>query len=260
VERDFEVFPAVLVVGVSFSLTQYFWSNHVDSNCGHRRGIVSLLATVIFLRFWKPKHIYLRARARGCPERRPATSRRSQVHRRPGAEGLDAVRDPVDLRAAVGLPAIRAHEPGHDTRVARPSAAQRGDSRGPGRAESHTEAARYDFNWLSATGTGCFVAAIVAGLLLGVRPAQLAKIFWNNLKRMKTAVIAISFMLAWGIPRATRGSMPCSGCVHPTGWLFPSSHLPGVAGVALTGSDTSSNALFAACSASRRNSSTSTPS
>src|SRR3989454_8529992 len=42
------------------------------------------------------------------------------------------------------------------------------------------EAARYDFNWLSATGTGCFFAAIVAGLLLGVGPVQLAKIFWST--------------------------------------------------------------------------------
>src|SRR5439155_738422 len=46
------------------------------------------------------------------------------------------------------------------------------------------EAARYDFNWFSATGTGCFVAAIIAGLVLGVGPVQLARIFWHTLKRM----------------------------------------------------------------------------
>src|SRR5256886_17622701 len=67
------------------------------------------------------------------------------------------------------------------------------------------EAARYDFNWLSATGTGCFFAAIVAGLLLGGGPVQLAKIFLYTLKRMKLAVIAVSFLMGLGF--TTR----CSG-------------------------------------------------
>src|SRR5229473_2363036 len=57
--ETFEVLPAVLVVGVSFSLTQYFWSNSVDSNLVDiAGGVVSLLATVIFLRFWQPRRIW----------------------------------------------------------------------------------------------------------------------------------------------------------------------------------------------------------
>src|SRR5438067_1132404 len=57
--ETFEVLPAILVVGVSFSVTQYFWSNHVDSNLVDiAGGVVSLLATVVFLRFWRPKCIW----------------------------------------------------------------------------------------------------------------------------------------------------------------------------------------------------------
>src|SRR5436309_7756366 len=57
--ETFEVLPAILVVGVSFSLTQYFWSNHVDSNLVDiAGGVVSLVATVLFLRFWQPKRIW----------------------------------------------------------------------------------------------------------------------------------------------------------------------------------------------------------
>src|SRR5437899_11942412 len=67
------------------------------------------------------------------------------------------------------------------------------------------EAARYDFNWLSATGTGCFIAAIVAGLVLGVAPGQLAKIFWHTLKRMKLAVNAISFVPGLGLTNRYQG-------------------------------------------------------
>ena len=108
------------------------------------------------------------------------------------------------------------------------------------------EAARYDFNWLSATGTGCFLAAIVSGLILGLRPAQLARIFWHTLKRMKLAVVAISFMLGLGFTTRYSGLDAVLGLAFTrTGWLYPffGTYL-GWLGVALTGSDTSSNALF----------------
>jgi lactate permease len=102
-------------------------------------------------------------------------------------------------------------------------------------AKPSPEAARYDFNWLSATGTGCFLAAIVSGLLLGLGPLQLMKIFWRTLVRMRLAMVAISFMLGAVLGLAfTR-----------TGWLYPFfGTFLGWLGVALTGSDTSANAIF----------------
>jgi len=58
-EETFEVLPAIIVVGVSFSVTQYFWSNHVDSNLVDiASAIVSIIVTIVFLRFWKPKRIW----------------------------------------------------------------------------------------------------------------------------------------------------------------------------------------------------------
>src|SRR6266566_4597445 len=59
--ETFEVLPAILVVGGSFSVTQYLWSNHVDSNLVHiAGGVVSLLATVVFLRFWRQARLEIR--------------------------------------------------------------------------------------------------------------------------------------------------------------------------------------------------------
>src|SRR5690349_382564 len=57
--ETFEVFPAILVVGVSFALTQFFWSNYVDSSLVDIAGaVVSIISAVAFLRFWKPKKIW----------------------------------------------------------------------------------------------------------------------------------------------------------------------------------------------------------
>jgi len=108
------------------------------------------------------------------------------------------------------------------------------------------EPARYDFNWLTATGSGCFLAAIVSGLLLGLGPAQLTKVFWHTLVRMRLAMIAISFMLGLGFATRYSGLDAVLGLAFTrTGSLFPffGTYL-GWLGVALTGSDTSSNALF----------------
>src|SRR5208282_5801261 len=58
-EETFEVLPAILVVGGSFSATQWFWANHMDSNLVDiMSGAVSMICTLIFLKLWKPKRIW----------------------------------------------------------------------------------------------------------------------------------------------------------------------------------------------------------
>src|SRR5213596_2411043 len=228
--ETFEVLPAILVVGVSFSLTQYLWSNHVDSNLVDiAGGVISLVVTVIFLRFWQPKRIWR------LEHERAATPASSGMHRHTPGQVIKAWMPFAILSVFVlvwGWPPVkavmnRATTPVWDVPYLHLAVTRAA----PVVTKLTPEAARYDFNWLSATGTGCFFAAIVAGLLLGVGPVQLAKIFWYTLKRMKLAVIAISFMLGLAFTR--------------TGWLFPFfGTFLGWLGVALTGSDTSSNALF----------------
>src|SRR5881227_786810 len=74
--ETFEVLPAILVVGISFSVTQYLWSNHVDSNLVDiAGGVISLVVTVIFLRFWQPKRIWR------LEHERSATAAAPGVHR-----------------------------------------------------------------------------------------------------------------------------------------------------------------------------------
>src|SRR5467141_2717836 len=74
--ETFEVLPAILVVGASFSVTQYLWSNHVDSNLVDiAGGVISLFVTVIFLRFWQPKRIWRLEHERAAPAAAPGVRR-----------------------------------------------------------------------------------------------------------------------------------------------------------------------------------------
>src|SRR5437762_8360406 len=177
--ETFEVLPAILVVGVSFSLTQYLWSNHIDSNLVDiAGGVVSLIATVVFLRFWRPKRIWRFADERATPAAR--TDDAAAVHRYTAGQILRAWMPFGILSLFVlvwGLPAFK----GAMNRVTTPiwnvpllhNAVSRA---APVVTKVTPEGARYDFNWLSATGTGCFFAAILAGLVLGVAPCRLARI------------------------------------------------------------------------------------
>lgn len=281
-QETFEVLPAILVVGVSFALTQFFWSNYVDSSLVDiMGGVISIVATVAFLKFWKPKKIW---RFDYDEKTRPAASPAQGIADSFGgewtAEDFDenlAVRSypfgrvlkawmPFAILSVVvlvwGLPRVklvlnqvtpafrvvqadgrvRPGPPGWDVPWLH-NAVYRAS---PVVDKPAPEAARYDFNWLSATGTGCFIAAVISGLLLGLSPIQLGKTFWHTLLRMRLAVIAISFMLGLGFVTRYSGLDAVLGLAFTrTGWAYPFfGTFLGWLGVALTGSDTSSNALF----------------
>jgi lactate permease len=282
-QETFEVFPAILVVGFSFALTQFFWSNYVDSNLVDiMGGVVSIIAVVVFLRFWKPKKIWRFDYDRHASPLPPPTAEIADqfggewsaekfdgyVKVRPYTAGqvLRAWMPFAILSVFVllwGLPSIklamnRATTPAF--RVVLVDGKPRPGPPGwdvpylhgaiyraaPVVSKPTAEPARYDFNWLSATGTGCFFAAIVSGLLLGLGPVRLRRVFWRTLVRMRLAMIAISFMLGLGYVTRYSGLDAVLGLAFTrTGWLYPFfGTFLGWLGVALTGSDTSSNALF----------------
>lgn len=282
--RDtFEVFPAILVVGVSFSLTQFFWSNYVDSNLVDiMGGVVSLAAVLIFLRFWKPKKIW-----RFDYDDKPMTqvAATAEITDQYGGEwpakafdglvktrtytaaqvfkawtpfailslfvllwGLPKIKLAMNqattpaFRVLLANGKVRPGPPGWDVPYLNNAVSRAA----PVVPKPTPESARYDFNWLSATGTGCFFAAIVSGFLLGLGPLQLMKIFWKTLVRMRLAMVAISFMLGLGYVTRYSGLDAVLGLAFTrTGRFYPFfGTFLGWLGVALTGSDTSSNALF----------------
>jgi lactate permease len=109
-----------------------------------------------------------------------------------------------------------------------------------------TEPALYVVNWLSATGTGILLASIVAGLVMGCSLGEMARTYWRTLKLVKYSLITISAMMAVGFTTRYSGLDATLGLAFAqTGVLYPFfGAMLGWLGVALTGSDTSSNVLF----------------
>ena len=108
------------------------------------------------------------------------------------------------------------------------------------------EAARFTVNWASATGTAILLAAIASALYLRLSFAQFAAVAWATLRRMRVSLITIMLMLAIGFVTRYSGTDATLGLAFTrTGWLYPFfATMLGWLGVALTGSDTSSNVLF----------------
>jgi lactate permease len=249
-----EVLPAILVVGLSFAGTQFFWSNYMDSNLVDiAAGVVSLLATLVFLRFWRPKRVWRFADERA--EDAARGNRKDTVKHYTAGEIARAWMPFAILSLFVllwGLPSIksamgRATTPAFTTGGWEVPYLHKAVFRAqPVVVKPTAENAKFDFNWLTATGTGCFLAAVLSGTILGMKPRRMVQIFGHSLHRMRFAIIAMSCMLGLGYVTRYSGMDAVLGLAFTrTGWLFPffGTYI-GWLGVALTGSDTSSNALF----------------
>jgi lactate permease len=252
--ETFEVFPAILVVGISFAGVQYFWSNHVDSNLVDiAAGIASIIATLLFLRMWQPKRIWRFEDERGEDAAKVNRGEFAVVHT-PGQ--LAKAWMPFALLSMFvllwGLPTIKTAMGKYTTPAfktggwAVPYLHQAVFRAQPVVMKPAAENAKFDLNWLTATGTGCFFAAVIAGLLLGLKPGRIFKIFGGTMYRLRFAIIAMACMLGLGYVTRYSGMDAVLGLAFTrTGWFFPffGAYI-GWLGVALTGSDTASNALF----------------
>jgi lactate permease len=113
-------------------------------------------------------------------------------------------------------------------------------------AGPQAEPAVFVFNLLSATGTALLIAGLLAGIAVGLKPGQIARTYMTTFNRVRMPLLTISLMLALGFTTRYSGSDSTLGLAFAsTGVLFPFfSPLLGWLGVAITGSDTSSNVLF----------------
>jgi lactate permease len=261
------VWPAILVAGASFAVVQFLVSNfHGPWLVDILAAIASISCVVAFLRIWQPNDGW--TPTWGLAER-DATAvavakAGNPVAANParGSSAADAnlaAPRSLVLRAWIpwlilsvlvfiwGIPQFRAWLDGLSVvRIPVPGLHNLVLRTPPVVATPTPEAAIFNLNWLSATGTGIFVAAVISGFVMGRTAGQLLHTYARTLALVSTSLLTISAMMALGFTTRYSGVDATMGLAFAaTGMLYPFfGTMLGWLGVALTGSDTSSNVLF----------------
>ena len=236
------VWPACLVTGLSFAIMQFLVSNYHGPWLVDIAGaLVSMGALLVLLRFWRPATTW-----RFAGENTSA----AVTARIPAGKLLRAWAPWLILTVIVftwALPATKALLAGHlEAKIPVPNLHQAVLKAPPLALKLKAEDAIYTFNPLSATGTAPLLSALAAGLLLGLGPLALGRIYLRTLWRLRLSLLTISTMLSLAFASRYAGLDSTLGLAFAsTGVLFPFfSPILGWLGVALTGSDTASNVLF----------------
>jgi lactate permease len=247
--RMLEVWPACLSAGGSFAVVQFAVSNYhgpwVVDIAASLASIASLLA---LLRVWQPREVWLFEHENGGAASKPASAvQAGSLHHK---KVLIAWMPWLIVSVIVftwGIPAVKAFFNRHTQLDLKIPVLHLAIFRAPPVVpQRKAEEAVFAFNWLSATGTGLLLAGILSGMLLRVPPLRLVRLFGGTVVRVRTSLLTIAAMLAIGFTTRYGGLDATLGLAFAsTGKLFPFfSPLLGWLGVALTGSDTSSNVLF----------------
>jgi lactate permease len=239
-----EVWPALLVAGGTFGLTQLVMGVFVGP------GLVDIAAStatmfvlVVFFRFWKPKRVLnahgedITAKERSRSGHGAAATFKAWL---PWLTlsvvvfvwGIPRFARWMDAKTSVSIPVVGLHNV-----VLRVP---------PVAAVPAAEGAVFNFNWLAASGTGILVAAILAGFLMGLGPLTLARAFVHTIISVRFTMMTIAAMLALGFVMRYCGLDATLGLAFArTGVLYPFfGTLIGWVGTATTGSDTASNVVF----------------
>jgi lactate permease len=245
-----QVWPAVLTCGGTFAVVQFVVSNyHGPWLVDVVAGVASLVALALLLQVWRPRTAWR------FEDEHPERQRLHSIVPPPSENPLSgwAVASawmPWVLLTlfvfAWGLPPVKAALNTLSPRWEVPGLHHAILRTAPVVPQPTPEEARYDLNWLSATGSGILLAAVASALWLRIPPGRFVRTWLRTVHRMRWPLVTIAAML--GIAFTTRYTgmdvtmglaMTRTGAVYP---LFAA--LLGWLGVALTGSDTASNAMF----------------
>jgi lactate permease len=247
------VWPAILVTGVSFAIPQVLISNFINPwivDIG--ASLISMACLIGFLKFWQPEVIWTSTALRSKDESAltMAPPKPVKIANPSSAQvwmamlpwiivcvilliwGTDMFKLAVNKWAIWNYPVPELHQ--MIQKVA------------PIVAAPVKEGAVFSFPWLSFTGSGMLIAAIISGILMGFSPVKLVSEYGKTIKVCAYSLLTISAMLAIGTLTRLSGLDATLGLAFAgTGVLYPFfGTLLGWLGVALTGSDTSSNILF----------------
>lgn len=248
-----DIWPAILVTGISFAVPQFVISNYVNPwivDIG--ASLICMFCLIMFLKVWQPKVIWTS----------PALRRRDEsADTMPPPKPASLTKPtPAQVRAAL-LPwvivcvILLVWGSGWFKNVVNPIFTWNYAVDGlhnliakvpPVVAKPTPEGAVFAFTYLSFTGSGMLIAAIISGFLMGFTPLGLIRAYGRTIAVVRTSLITIAAMLAIGTLTRFSGLDATLGLAFANaGFLYPFfGTLLGWLGVALTGSDTASNVLF----------------
>jgi len=238
-----EVWPGLVVCGVTFGSIQFFWSNFMGSSLVDILGGIGTLLVLAFFfgKVWQPANVW-RIEGEAPPPKKAAE--------RLGTGKILLAWSPFLLLAVLavlwGIPSVtktldlvswKQPVPGLHLQVIRTP---------PVVPKAYAEPALFDISWLSTPGTGAFIAGLIAGPLLGLSFKRTIQVFIRSTWRLRLSVLAIMAMLGLGYLTRYCGMDATMGmAMARSGVMFPFfGTLIGWLGVALSGTDAGSNALF----------------
>jgi lactate permease len=237
--ETWQVWPALLVSGATFAGMQFYWSNYQEPGLVDIvAALFSLLAMVAFLKIWKPAEVMpVRAQA-------DATARHHTAME--VLNGWSPFIIASILIFVTGLPEISRHLNFDALRTPMPFLHNAVLKMPPVAPQPTPEDATVNLNFVAIPGTVLFVSALVAAFLARLPWRTTLRLFTGTLVQMTPSMLAISFMVGLAYITRYSGMDTVMGLsLTGTGWLFPFfGTLLGWLGVALTGTDAGSNALF----------------
>jgi lactate permease len=250
-----DIWPAIIVTGVSFAIPQFLISNFINPwivDIG--ASLISMACLIGFLKVWQPKVLWLSPALRTKDESAATMPPPKPAGPKPGTAqvwlallpwiivcivlliwGTNFFKNNVNPWATWSYPV-----PGLDKLINKVPPIVAAPALEP------SSGTTFSFTWLSYTGSGMLIAAIISGLLMGFSPGGLIAAYGRTIKVCAYSLITISAMLAIGTLTRISGIDATLGLAFAgTGVLYPFfGTLLGWLGVALTGSDTASNVLF----------------
>jgi lactate permease len=248
-----QIWPAILVTGVSFAVPQFLISNFINPwivDIG--ASLISMACLILFLKVWTPSEIWtspaLRSRDDSAATMPPPAPKRSEP---PSTAQVWHSLLPWIIVCAVllvwGTGWFKAQVNPYATwNYPVPELHNLIQKVAPVAPKPTSEPAVFAFTWLTYTGSGMLIAAILSGILMGFGPIRLVTAYARTIWVTSASLVTISAMLAIGTLTRYSGIDATLGLAFAgTGVLYPFfGTLLGWLGVALTGSDTASNVLF----------------
>jgi lactate permease len=247
-----QIWPAILVTGVSFAVPQFLISNFINPwivDIG--ASLVSMGCLIGFLKLWQPSELWRSPALRSRDESAGAVPATTPSRERPTRAQVWFALLPWIIVCVVllvwGTGWFKTMvNPYATLNYAVPELHNMIAKVAPVVPKPTPEPAVFSFTWLTYTGSGMLIAAILSGLIMGFSPVGLVKAYGQTIKVCAYSLVTISAMLAIGTLTRLSGIDATMGLAFAgAGVLYPFfGTLLGWLGVALTGSDTASNILF----------------